>query len=655
MSKDAPEVKRFPGVKMVPQSTKWQYWKRNPDTLLNHPAIAGEQWACRVSLGTSDLREANARAAAKLAELEAYWATLRASLKVTKPADITPALRDAIAQRVKVGVLAEDDKLRADPVALAASLAAWWTAKQHALKVAHELEHGSPRHPGPPTESELRALAFDPEPAAYRSQQPPQWLTLRGLEDVAMYTKAGRPELPLHALLPLLIQRHAEAAEQSRAAMARGATGPYLLLADAAAKELGVNLGQDGWQTPDAKPLRDACHRAYLEALEGLALRGRGEMVPTPEAPMHSPLEAPKNPPQGPAVLTLRAVVDAVIEGMPANEYKRKTATVTGLLLAMLGEATPVQELKQSHISGFMADICRLPADWYTQAKRGVKVSDMVRQDHPKCLSPSTFTTTYKACMGAFLDRAKHEFQDQGFPGGLSVRFASYKGTREDNEEQQRNFKPPELVRLFGSAAYAELAQAPDMAHRYWLPLLALYTGARPRELCQINPQVDYGMADDIPFFRISEETAADEGVVKTVKTGEERHVPIHPELIRLGFLAYVDGVKDQGARRLFPGFPVHKGNPYARAGDWFSGFLDELGLRDETPKAMLSGMYAFKKTFITEAARLGLRFQPITGHAEEQYSKVVRDSYNMEELPLRDKLAVLRQVVFAVEPPRMG
>ena len=170
----------------------------------------------------------------------------------------------------------------------------------------------------------------------------------------------------------------------------------------------------------------------------------------------------------------------------------------------------------------------------------------------------------------------------------------------------------------------------------------------------QINPQVDYGVAGDIPFFLISEKTEADKGVIKTVKTGEERHVPIHPELVRLGFLAYIDKVKKQGAKRRFPGFAVNKGNPFCRAGPWFSGLLDELGLRDETPKALLSGIYALKKTFITEAHRLGLQFESITGHVEGDRSKVLRDSYIMEEMPLKDKLAVIRQVVFYVGPARV-
>lgn len=650
MSKEAPEVKPFPGVRRVPQSTNWHYWKRNPDTLMSHPALAGKQWAFRGSLGTSNLREANALAAKKLAELESYWETLRASKRVTLPADVIPTLQDAIALRVKAGVLAEDERLRSDPVELAKALRGWWDSQERSLKLVHEIEHGHPRGAGPRFEEDETTVVTDPDPQPYRPRAVPRLLTDDGMSEVAMYVQCGQAEVALYGLLPLLQQRHREASDASRASLGRGGSGAYLVLADAAAMSLGVNLGPTGWSSQEAKPLRSLCHKAYLEALEGLAQRDAGLLIETPVVPDVAQVGASKGDSIGAeSVLRLGAVVKSVLAECPENDYKRKMTTVTSLLLQLQDPATPVQDLKQAHITDFLAKVCKLPVDWYTRTQKGESLAKLISVKHPKCIAPKTFESTYRAALGTFLDRAKHEFNDQGFPAGLSVKFATYKGTRADNEEQQRNLKPNELARLFGSDEYSAFAKAPDMAHKYWLPLLALYSGARPRELCQINPQVDYGVEDGIPYFLVSEITDADDGVKKTVKTGDERRFPIHPELVRLGLLVYVDKVKLQGARRLFPGFAVHKGNPAARAVAWFSDFLEEVGLRDETPGALVSGLYVLKKTFITEAARLGLRFQPITGHAELGTSKVLRDSYIIGELPLSDKLAVLEQVRFDV------
>lgn len=59
MTKKAPEVKANPGVRRVPNSTQWHYWKKVPCDLAEHPEYKGKQWAFRGYLGTADLREAN--------------------------------------------------------------------------------------------------------------------------------------------------------------------------------------------------------------------------------------------------------------------------------------------------------------------------------------------------------------------------------------------------------------------------------------------------------------------------------------------------------------------------------------------------------------------------------------------------------------------
>lgn len=69
-----------------------------------------------------------------------------------------------------------------------------------------------------------------------------------------------------------------------------------------------------------------------------------------------------------------------------------------------------------------------------------------------------------------------------------------------------------------------------------WLPLLALFTGARLEELGRLDV-ADIRDEDGIAFLAIH---TMGEG--RSVKTrSARRKVPIHPELIRLGFLQYVE------------------------------------------------------------------------------------------------------------------
>jgi integrase len=83
----------------------------------------------------------------------------------------------------------------------------------------------------------------------------------------------------------------------------------------------------------------------------------------------------------------------------------------------------------------------------------------------------------------------------------------------------------------------------------YFVPILIYYLGARREELCG-------AMVDDIilhregcrPYIYIA---ANEQRRIKNAQS--ERHLPLHPELIRLGFLDYVRAIKALGYKLLFP------------------------------------------------------------------------------------------------------
>jgi hypothetical protein len=81
----------------------------------------------------------------------------------------------------------------------------------------------------------------------------------------------------------------------------------------------------------------------------------------------------------------------------------------------------------------------------------------------------------------------------------------------------------------------------------YWIPLLAWYEGVRREE---VSKTLLYEVESlfDIPGLRIDD---SETGRVKTARS--RRFVPLHKELIRLGFLNYVEAVRDAGCDLLFP------------------------------------------------------------------------------------------------------
>jgi integrase len=125
------------------------------------------------------------------------------------------------------------------------------------------------------------------------------------------------------------------------------------------------------------------------------------------------------------------------------------------------------------------------------------------------------------------------------------------------------------LNAIFNSPVYAEGARPTSLRGEaaYWLPLLALFTGARLEEIGQLRPQD----VNEAPYFdsdgreltawiiQIREEG---DGSLKLKNAASERRVPVHPELVRLSFLDFVRAAKAAKQERLFP---LLRANKYGR------------------------------------------------------------------------------------------
>ncbi len=268
-------------------------------------------------------------------------------------------------------------------------------------------------------------------------------------------------------------------------------------------------------------------------------------------------------------------------------------------------------------------------------------------------VAPKTFKDGYLAGFRPFLKHARLHFSDQGWPTALTVEGIGYRGEREAGEERQRALTAGELRKLFEGPTFKMLANDPTMAHRYWLPLVGLYTGARINEVCQLNPQADIVEVDGVWCFNFTDEGESDERVHRRLKNKTSRRItPIHSELVRLGFLKYVETVRAAGARLLFPQFSPKGGKASGNAEDWFRGFIAEVGLRDETPGQTVKGFHVFRFTFKTAAANLpgSPSVSSLTGHAAEGMTSVERGY--VSGISVENKRALLERITFSIAIP---
>jgi integrase len=202
--------------------------------------------------------------------------------------------------------------------------------------------------------------------------------------------------------------------------------------------------------------------------------------------------------------------------------------------------------------------------------------------------------------------------------------------------ETEKEFTEAEAQTILRASAALGNPTDPWGAAKRWVPWLCAYSGARVGELTQLRVQ-DIELRTCGPVLRITPDAG-------TVKTGKARTVPIHPHLVEMGLLDYVEGVKARLGKQgpLFFRPPVRPSRnpsyrgPAVKARERLAGWVRELGVTDPG----IQPNHAWRHTFKRRAARAGIEPRirdGICGHTP----RTVAESY---ELPTVEDMAVAIQ-----------
>ncbi|MDP1673887.1 MAG: site-specific integrase [Burkholderiales bacterium] len=204
------------------------------------------------------------------------------------------------------------------------------------------------------------------------------------------------------------------------------------------------------------------------------------------------------------------------------------------------------------------------------------------------------------------------------------------------------SFSKDDLRGIFGSPVF-KLGERPrggagDAA--YWIPMIALTTGARLGEIGQLR-LADLQQEDDIHFFNIT-----DEGEGNSVKAvSSRRRVPIHPQLGKHGLFDYVERLKGDGAERLFPELKSDKhGTLTGNWSKWWGRYMRAVavGITD-TRKTF----HSFRHTFKDACREAGIGQEvhdALTGHASGDNEG---RRYGADKFPLKPLMQAIRNLSF--------
>ncbi len=153
------------------------------------------------------------------------------------------------------------------------------------------------------------------------------------------------------------------------------------------------------------------------------------------------------------------------------------------------------------------------------------------------------------------------------------------------NKQLRQIFNAP-LYRgcLNDEEGYDQIGTAQPRHGRFWIPLIALHSGMRLNEICQLD-LTDVKTVGGVECFSVTTESVLGGKDKKVKTTSSRRLVPVHCKLIEIGFLDYVADQRRQGSIKLFPELPIsttgYYSDPFSK---WFVRFLIKCGAaRDKT------------------------------------------------------------------------
>jgi integrase len=233
---------------------------------------------------------------------------------------------------------------------------------------------------------------------------------------------------------------------------------------------------------------------------------------------------------------------------------------------AMRGDK-PFEEYRRFDITKFITVVRKLPrlhgkSPHYRDRPVPEIIAEADRRNDKRRLSERTVQRHISALTQFFryaVDKGQIANTDRiNLLDGFSFRLE--KGAR----EQREAWTNADLILLFTSPLYMgchkerRWLNGPHIVRdaKFWIPLLSLYLGARLEEFADLHRR-DIQCDEGGTWFMDIRPWEEEGGNRRSLKThAAKRKVPIHPELLRMGFLKYVEHRAPQADCPLFPELP---------------------------------------------------------------------------------------------------
>jgi integrase len=230
-----------------------------------------------------------------------------------------------------------------------------------------------------------------------------------------------------------------------------------------------------------------------------------------------------------------------------------KVQAITAIILEIMGPATAVHTIDDDQVQRLRSMIARLPRNKNKHYPKLtiVEAIQKAEKDGRSGLAPIT-QSGYLAIFRDILTLAVRKRVLRSNPAEDIKPIKKDKVALEDRRhpltiEQLKGFFEGKFYRSCAPGA-PEPYNSPDRAWRFWVPLVMLYSSARPNEIAQLHIADVKKTKAGTPYIDLVEHEGEHPTMLKTRTS--HRRLPIHPELVRMGFLTFVAQRRKEEAKR---------------------------------------------------------------------------------------------------------
>ena len=259
--------------------------------------------------------------------------------------------------------------------------------------------------------------------------------------------------------------------------------------------------------------------------------------------------------------------------------------------------------LKHQKVNEYKVKLFKLPPNINKVKRyRDKTIDEIIKMDDVKPMARNTLKKHLGRVSSLFEWAVKQGFTDKNYASSLTI-------TKSKKAQDERSiFTHEDLKKLFESPEYKE--QTYQHNYQYWIPLIALYSGARLTEICQLYLS-DIKQIEGVYIFDIN-----DRQDKKLKNSSSRRCIPIHSKLVELGLISYVNHLKLNKATRLFPEIKKGRDGYGQAASKWFGRYRKRVGIEESTKV-----FHSFRHTVIDQLKQQEVPKEMvanIAGHLDE-------------------------------------